>query len=376
MKVVFTGGGTGGHFYPIIATIERLNELLEREKFVDVEIYYLSDNPYDERILFENGVKFKKLTAGKLRRYFSFLNVIDLFKTIFGVIRAIGALYVLYPDIVVGKGGYASFPTLIGARILRIPVIIHESDSVPGRANIIASKFARRIAVSYPEAAEFFPKEKTAFTGNPIRRAVAIPMREGAHDILKLDSTVPVILILGGSQGAAIINDAIMQAAPRLTEKYQIIHQVGVKNLDAMQNMAEVVMGKSQYRERYKMYGYLNEITLRTSAGVASLVISRAGSTIFEIAEWGIPSIIIPITDSNGDHQRKNAYAYARAGGCIVIEEANLTTNLISSEIERIMNDIPLREKMSASAKSFSKSDAAEKIAQEILLVLKEHVSK
>ena len=373
MKVVFTGGGTGGHFYPIIAIIERLNELLEREKFIDVEIYYLSDNPYDERILFENGVRFKKLTAGKLRRYFSFLNVIDLFKTIFGVIRAIGALYVLYPDVVVGKGGYASFPTLIAARILRIPVIIHESDSVPGRANIIASKFARRIAVSYPEAAEFFPKEKTAFTGNPIRRAVAIPMREGAHDILKLDSTVPIILILGGSQGAAIINDAIMQAAPRLTEKYQIIHQVGVKNLDAMQNMAEVVIGKSQYRDRYKMYGYLNEITLRTSAGVASLVISRAGSTIFEIATWGIPSIIVPITDSNGDHQRKNAYAYARAGGCIVIEEANLTTNLISSEIERLMTDTPLREKMSTSAKSFAKNDAAEKIAEEILLVLKEH---
>jgi len=373
MKVVFTGGGTGGHFYPIIAIIERLNELLEREKFIDVEIYYLSDNPYDERILFENGVRFKKLTAGKLRRYFSFLNVIDLFKTIFGVIRAIGALYVLYPDVVVGKGGYASFPTLIAARILRIPVIIHESDSVPGRANIIASKFARRIAVSYPEAAEFFPKEKTAFTGNPIRRAVAIPMREGAHDILKLDSTVPIILILGGSQGAAIINDAIMQAAPRLTEKYQIIHQVGVKNLDAMQNMAEVVIGKSQYRDRYKMYGYLNEITLRTSAGVASLVISRAGSTIFEIAAWGIPSIIVPITDSNGDHQRKNAYAYARAGGCIVIEEANLTTNLISSEIERLMTDASLREKMSISAKSFAKNDAAEKIAEEILLVLKEH---
>ena len=373
MKVVFTGGGTGGHFYPIIAIIERLNELLEREKFIDVEIYYLSDNPYDERILFENGVRFKKLTAGKLRRYFSFLNVIDLFKTIFGVIRAIGALYVLYPDVVVGKGGYASFPTLIAARILRIPVIIHESDSVPGRANIIASKFARRIAVSYPEAAEFFPKEKTAFTGNPIRRAVAIPMREGAHDILKLDSTVPSILILGGSQGAAIINDAIMQAALRLTEKYQIIHQVGVKNLDAMQNMAEVVIGKSQYRDRYKMYGYLNEITLRTSAGVASLVISRAGSTIFEIATWGIPSIIVPITDSNGDHQRKNAYAYARAGGCIVIEEANLTTNLISSEIERLMTDASLREKMSISAKSFAKNDAAEKIAEEILLVLKEH---
>lgn len=373
MKVVFTGGGSGGHFYPIIAIAEKLNELLDREKFVDVKIYYLSDAPYDERILFEKGIIFKKLPAGKLRRYFSFLNIVDLFKTVYGVVRALGVLYVLFPDVVVGKGGYASFPTLIAAKFLNIPVIIHESDSVPGRANIIASKFARRIAVSYREAAEYFPIEKTAFTGNPIRREVAIPMREGAHEILKLDSTVPTILILGGSQGASIINDAIMQAAPRLTEKYQIIHQVGIKNLEAMKNMAEVVMAKSQYRERYKMFGYLNEITLRTSAGVADLVISRAGSAIFEIAAWGIPSIIIPITDSNGDHQRKNAYAYARGGGCIVIEESNLTTNLITSEVERLMDDAEIREKMKVSAKLFAKDDAALKIAQEILLILKEH---
>lgn len=373
MKVVFTGGGTAGHFYPIIAIVQRLNELIDQEKLIDIEIYYVSDSPYDERLLFENGITFKKLTAGKLRRYFSFLNIVDLFKTIVGVARAVIVLYVLYPDVVIGKGGYASFPALLAARILRIPVIIHESDSVPGRANLIAGKFARRIAVSYPEAAEFFQKEKTALTGNPIRREVAIPMREGSYELLKLETGIPVILILGGSQGAALINDAIAQVGPQLVERYQIIHQVGEKNLEAVKNMMEVIMEKSTHKDRYKIYGYLNEITLKSAAGVADVIVSRAGSTIFEIAVWGVPSIVIPITDSNGDHQRKNAYAYARAGGCIVIEEANLTTNLLLSEIDRLMVDTVLREKMKRGAHSFARTDAAEKIAHEIIAVLKEH---
>lgn len=376
MKVVFTGGGTAGHFYPIIAIVQRLNELIDSEKLIDVQVFYMSDSPYDERLLFENGITFKRLNAGKMRRYFSFKNVIDLFKTAIGVIKALSTLYVLYPDVIVGKGGYASFPTLFAAKILRIPVIIHESDSVPGRANVLASKFAYRIAVSYPEAAQFFPPEKTALTGNPIRREIAIPMREGAKEMIGISEDLPVILILGGSQGAAIINDAIAQAAPLLTEQYQIIHQVGEKNLESMQNMAEVIMGKSAHRDRYKIYGYLNEVTLKSAAGIADIIVSRAGSTIFEIAVWGIPSIIIPITDSNGDHQRKNAYAYARAGGCIVIEEANLTNNLLLSEINRLMADAPLREKMKQGARTFARTDAAEKIAQEIILVLKDHANK
>src|SRR3989344_615010 len=346
MKVVFTGGGTAGHFYPIIAIVQRLNELIDHEKLIDVQIFYMSDSPYDERLLFENGVTFKRLNAGKMRRYFSFKNVVDLFKTGVGIIKALSTLYVLYPDIIVGKGGYASFPTLFAAKLLRIPVIIHESDSVPGRANLIASKFAHRIAVSYPEAAQFFPKEKTALTGNPIRREIAIPMREGAREMLGLTEDIPIILILGGSQGAAIINDAIAQAAPLLTEQFQIIHQVGEKNLEAMQNMTEVIMGKSPYKDRYKIYGYLNEVTLKSAAGLADIIVSRAGSTIFEIAVWGVPSIIIPITNSISNHQRNNAYSYARSGATVVIEESNLSDNILISEVNRIIRNKNETERM------------------------------
>lgn len=376
MKVVFTGGGTGGHFYPIIAIAQRLNDLIDREKLVDVELFYFSDEPYDERALFENRITFRKLPSGKLRRYFSLRNATDLFKSAWGIVRALGALYTLYPDVVIGKGGYASFPTLYAAKLLRIPVIIHESDSVPGRANLLAGKFARRIAVSYPDAARFFPAEKTALTGNPLRRELTIPLRSEADEFLKLESGTPTILVLGGSQGASILNDAIMQALPKLLDSYQIIHQTGSLHLEPMQKMFSVIVGNHPQRARYRPYGYLDQMLLKSAAGAADLIISRAGSTIFEIAAWGIPSIIIPITDSNGDHQRQNAYAYARSGGCIVIEEANLTPNLLLAEINRILSNAALREQMREGARSFARLDGAEKIAQEIIAVLKEHAAE
>lgn len=376
MKVVFTGGGTGGHFYPIIAIAQRLNDLIDREKLVDVELFYFSDEPYDERALFEHRITFRRLPSGKVRRYFSLQNATDLFKTGWGIVRALSALYTLYPDVVIGKGGYASFPTLYAAKLLRIPVIIHESDSVPGRANLLAGKFARRIAVSYPEAARFFPSEKTALTGNPLRRELTIPLRSEADEFLKLESGIPTILVLGGSQGAALLNDAIMQALPKLLDSCQIIHQTGSSHLEPIQKMFSVVAGNHPQRARYRPYGYLDQMLLKSAAGAADLIISRAGSTIFEIAAWGIPSIIVPITDSNGDHQRQNAYAYARSGACIVIEEANLTPNLLLAEIGRVLGGDALREQMREGARSFARLDAAEKIAQEIIAVLKEHVKE
>ena len=373
MKVLFTGGGTGGHFYPIIAIAQELNKLAEEEHLTALELYYMSDSEYNERLLFENNINFIKVDTGKIRRYFSLLNILDFFKTVIGTIYAVFRIFGLYPDVVVSKGGYASFPALFAARILRIPVFIHESDSVPGKTNKWASKFAEKIAISYKEASEYLPKKKTALTGNPIRREVLEPIKDGARELLKLEENTPVIFILGGSQGAQIINETVVQALPELIDKYQIIHQVGKKNFEYIKNLSEVVIGKNEHKNRYKIFGYLNNEAMRMSAGVADLVVSRAGSTIFEIAAWGLPSIIIPITDSNKDHQRKNAYSYARAGAADVIEEKNLTPHLFAFEVDRLMNNKQRMAEMSSSAKEFSRTDAARKIAEEIMKILFEH---
>ncbi len=373
MKILLTGGGTGGHFYPIIAVAQSLRKLTKEHRLIDVKLYYMAPQPYDKNLLFDNQILFIQNPAGKLRRYFSLLSIIDFFQTGWGILTATWALYWIYPDVVFSKGGYVSFPVLCAARFLRIPVVIHESDSVPGRVNLWAGKFADRVAVSYPQAAEFFKKEKVAYTGNPIRQELTHPVREGAHEFLKLENEVPVLLVLGGSQGAQIVNDAIIEALPRLVEKYQVIHQTGKNNLKLMVGMAKVVLHKSQYASRYRPFDTLNTLALRMSAGAANLVISRAGSTIFEIAAWAVPAILIPITDSNGDHQRQNAYGYAHAGGAVIIEEANLSANIIISEIDRILTSPEIIQKMIAGAKSFARTDAADLIAEQILEIGVKH---
>lgn len=376
MRILFTGGGTGGHFYPIISIAEAIHEIAREKKLVDLELYYMSHTPYDAGVLYENGIIFTKNSAGKLRRYFSIKNFLDLFKTGWGIIVSVYKVYKLYPDVVFGKGGYASFPALLAARILRIPIVIHESDTVPGRVSVWAGKRATRVAVSYKESMKYFPQDKVALTGNPVRKDISMPITSGAREFLKIEKNVPLILVLGGSQGAEKINNALVEGLKKLVEKNVIIHQVGKSNIAQVKAVADVILADSPYKNRYKPFGYLDELALRMAAGAASVVISRAGSTIFEIASWGRPSIIIPITKSNGDHQRQNAFAYAKAGGCEVIEEANLTPNIIASEIERLVTNKERSEEMSRSAKAFFKPDAARLVATEILKIALEHESR
>ncbi|MBL7045571.1 MAG: glycosyltransferase, partial [Parcubacteria group bacterium] len=153
MKIVFTGGGTGGHFYPIIAVAQSVNAIVAERKLLKPELYYIGPSPYNERALFENNIEFKQSPAGKMRRYFSIKNIFDSIKTFFGIIKAVFQIFSIYPDVVFSKGGYASFPTVLATKLFRIPLIIHESDASAGRVNKWASTFAKKVAVSYPEVA-------------------------------------------------------------------------------------------------------------------------------------------------------------------------------------------------------------------------------
>jgi len=374
MKILLTGGGTGGHFYPLIAVAEKINQIVKEGKLLPVQLYYMSDSPHDADMLLENNIEYINISAGKVRTYFSFLNFFDLFKTFFGIIGAIFKVFNIYPDVIFSKGAYSSFPVLVAAKLLRIPVVIHESDSVPGRTNIWAGKFAKRIAVSYPEASKFFDEKKVAVTGNPVRKNVKmIPLRDSARQYLKLDENIPTILILGGSLGAKIINEKILSILNNLVEKYYVLHQTGKDNIQEVTATADVILTGNQFKTRYRAFDYLDNLNMGMAAGASNLIISRAGSAIFEIATWGIPSIIIPITETNGDHQRQNAYNYARSGGAIVIEESNLSPNILLSEITRIIDDKKLAQKMSDGAKSFIKTDASDLIAHEIIKIGLQH---
>ena len=377
MKILFTGGGTGGHFYPIIAIAQEINELSKQYRLLPPQMYFMSTDPYDEGLLFENNITFVGVSAGKIRKSFSIANKVsnffDWFKTFFGVISATWKIFIIYPDVVFGKGAYASFPALFAARILRIPVVIHESDSSPGKVNRWAGKFAKRVAISYPEAINYFDQNKTAFTGNPVRKEIQEPQTFGAHEFFKFTKDLPVIFILGGSQGAKFINEIILRSLSELVKKYQIIHHTGVNNLKIVEESRDVILLNNPLKDRYRPLGYLDVLNMRMASGSADLIISRAGSTIFEIALWGKPSIIVPIPEPTSHDQHSNAFSYARTGAAIVMEEKNLSEGPLLSEIERILNTPDIVKKMSEAAKNFARTDAAKLIAAEILSIAVEH---
>ena len=373
MKILLTGGGTGGHFYPLIAIAEKLIEIADKKKIIDLKLYYMSVSPYDKRMLFENSITYVQIPAGKMRTYFSIKNFFDMFSTATGMFFGLISMFFIYPDVVISKGGYAAFPAVFAAKLLRIPVIVHESDSYPGRLNVWTAKFAQKVAISWPEAIEYLPKEKTALTGQPIRKNILHGSREGAHEFFKLNSSLPVILVLGGSLGAESINNIFIEILPELLTRYQIIHQTGINNIDDVSSRSKLVMENNNNITRYVATPSLNNLATRMAAGIADIIISRAGSQIFEIASWGIPSIIIPRNNSNGDHQRKNAYNYARTGACEVIDETNLTPHVLISEIDKLMNSKEKRDSMKTSALSFANPLAAEKIADEAIKIAESH---
>jgi len=373
MRIGLTGGGTGGHFYPIIAVVEEIQKISEEERLVLPQYSYYADTPYNDRLLFENRINYVHIPAGKWRRYFAIQNYTDIFKTLAGIFKAIITLFSEYPDVLFSKGGYASFPAVVAARVLRIPLVIHESDSSPGRVNRWAAKYATRVAVSYPDAFAFFPEGKTAVTGNPIRASIEHPVKVGAHEFLDLDPNLPTILVLGGSQGAQKINDVLLDILPDLVTHYQVIHQAGKKNLHEVKERANYLLTDTTLNKRYKLFDTLNDAALRMAAGAATLIISRAGSAIFEIAQWGVPSIIIPIPESISHDQVSNAFTYARFGGAVVMEENNLTANVLTSEINRLLGNPTLLAKMAEGAKSFARPDAARAIARELIQISLSH---
>jgi UDP-N-acetylglucosamine--N-acetylmuramyl-(pentapeptide) pyrophosphoryl-undecaprenol N-acetylglucosamine transferase len=371
MKILLLGGGTGGHFYPLIAVAEAIEDLCEEKTLLEPELYYIGPPPFDPPNLLEHGITYKPGTAGKIRQYGSIVNIFDGFKTAIGILRAIPQIFNLYPDAIFSTGGYAAFPALVAARIFRIPVIIYDADANPGKVSLWSSKFAQAIAVAHPEAASHFPprvRHKIARVGHPIRKEILGVMKEGGFEFLNLDRSVPAILILGGSQGARAINEALLDALNELVVRYNVVHQTGTANLEETAGIASVVLKDSQFKERYHPFGLLNTLALRMAAGAASIILARAGSgTIFELASWGIPAILVPIPPDVSHDQTENAFSYARSGGAIVIEQRNLSPHVLSAEIDRLMNDPALREKMAVAGKEFARPEAARKIARMLL---------
>lgn len=376
MKIVLTGGATGGHFYPLIAVVEGITEITTEKRLIEPQYYFMGSAPFDPASLQEYDIEYRA-TGGASIRKDGKQSKMGYLKLFISICRTFPQLFSIYPDVVFSTGSYSAFATLFCARLLRIPVIIYDADSKPGRVSLWSARFARWIAVGQGDAIPSFPvklHDRIARTGHPIRRTILDPAREGGHEFLKLDPTVPTLFVMGGSQGARAINEVILDALPELLMQYNVIHQTGAANYEEVKGIAGVSLKQHRYPERYRAFALLNALALKMSAGIATLVLARAGSgSIFEIASWGIPAILVPIPLDVSHDQTENAFSYARGGGAIVIEQHNLTPHLLRAEIDRIMESDVVRSKMSQAAKEFARPGAGKKIAEIILETALEH---
>lgn len=362
MKIVLTGGGTGGHLMPLIAVVSKIKEKDPTAEFVFIGPV----GKMEEEIIGKAGIRMREIHVGKLRRYFSLENFKDFFKVPIGIIQCLYVLLAEMPDVIFSKGGYASVPVVLVGWLYRIPIMIHESDAIPGMANEVLSKFANRVAVAYPEAEKEFPAAQVVLTGNPVREDINKGDASKARETFSLIESKKVIFVYGGSQGSRIINDKILNLLPQLLHKYQVIHQTGKDNfIDVKHKAGE--LGIKVGRDGYYALDFIGE-ELKDIFAVADLVISRAGATsIAEIAANAKPSILVPLQSAANDHQRMNAYALARIGACVVLEENNLGKNLLLSRIDEIIENEELSKKLSQNIKVFYHADATERIAQGVL---------
>ncbi|MGC8651021.1 MAG: UDP-N-acetylglucosamine--N-acetylmuramyl-(pentapeptide) pyrophosphoryl-undecaprenol N-acetylglucosamine transferase [Minisyncoccia bacterium] len=378
IRIVLTGGGSGGHTFPLIAITRELKKIAVSQN-INLELIYIGPNDFTLSYIQKEGIKIKTIIAGKIRREFSWQNIIDVFKTIGGIFQALFYVYLEMPDLIFSKGGYGSFPVTFWGIIFVIPVYIHESDFIPGVSNHLISHFAKKIFISFEETKNYFPLQKTILVGNPIREELLNQNISPQDDkkILGLSSR-PVLTILGGSQGSKHINDLILDILPKLIDRLEIIHQVGDNNYEDLMKEKEIIFQEIIKNEDAKKYyhpiPFLNEsptpnlTSLKDVLIVSDLIIARAGSgLIFEIAALGKPSIIIPLPWAAQDHQKKNAYEYANSGAAIVIEEQNLKPNILTNLILEILDDPEKLSSMQKAALSFAKPNAAEEIAQYLL---------
>lgn len=374
IKILFAGGGTAGHIFPIIAVVRAIKENYPQDNF---RFFYVGpEDDFNGFLLSREGIVAKTILAGKARRYFGFkpffLNLIDIFlKTPLGFLQAFFYNFIFSPDIIFSKGGYGSLPVVASGWFLLIPIFLHESDAVPGLANKIASKFSVEIFTSFSiEKTGYFPHKKMICVGNPVRKELLAGSKEAAKKAFNLTGEKPVILALGGSQGSQRINDTLLLILAEILEDFELIHQTGKNNLKQVEAEAKVVVPQN-LQKYYHPLPFLQEDELKHALAAADLAISRAGSgSIFEIAAAGKPSILIPLPESAQDHQLKNAYLYAERRATLVIEESNLTPHFFLERIKYLFSEPKKLKDMSDYAKYFSKPQSARIIAEYLISYL------
>ncbi|HET7658057.1 MAG TPA: undecaprenyldiphospho-muramoylpentapeptide beta-N-acetylglucosaminyltransferase [Bacillales bacterium] len=320
-KIIFTGGGTAGHVTVNLALIPHF----QKEGW---EVAYVGSETGIERQLISGleNVKYYSISTGKLRRYFDWKNFKDPFKVVKGAFQAYRIIRKFKPNVIFSKGGFVSVPVILGARLNRVPAIIHESDITPGLANKISIPFATKVCTTFPETVQHLNTDKAIHVGAVVREELKKGKASRGLSFCAFTKNKPVLLVMGGSLGARRINEAVRENLDTLLDQFQIVHICGKNNLDS-----------SIDRKGYKQFEYVRE-ELPDLLAMTDFVISRAGANaIFEFLALRIPMLLIPLSAgaSRGD-QILNARSFEKAGYCEVLTEEDLTSESFVEAVQHI----------------------------------------
>ena len=349
-KIILTGGGTAGHVTPNIALIDKL----QKEGY---DIYYIgSKTGMEKDLIGARGIRYYGISCGKLRRYMDIKNVTDAVRVVKGVFEAVSIIKKISPQVIFSKGGFVAVPVAVAAKILNIPLIIHESDITPGLANKIAIPFAKAVCASFPETLSYVKKENVFLTGTPIRKELFNGNKEKGFALCGFTEKRPTVLVIGGSQGSIKINAVLRQALPALLKSYNIIHICGRENVDkALLNT-----------ENYKQFEYLGPELAHIYA-LSDMVVSRAGAnSIYEFLALKKPNLLIPLSRnaSRGD-QILNAASFEKQSISKVLPEEELNENSL------VLNIIDLYSNRDRYVDAMADSNLSDGVAEVVKIINK-----
>lgn len=363
MKVIISGGGTGGHIYPAIAIA---NELKVIDPSVDI-LFVGAEGKMEMEKVPRAGYQIVGLPIVGIKRELTLANLTFPFKLGRSFARAQQIVRDFQPDVAVGVGGYASGPLLLSASLKGIPTLIQEQNSYAGLTNKALARWAKRICVAYPGMNVFFPEEKIKLTGNPVRSDIqfADQQIEAGRTLFNLDPTRPTLLVIGGSQGARTLNETLEANLKQFIEAgIQVIWQTGAAFIERARAAVAAVNSPL-----VKAFDFIYEMD--KAYAVANVVVSRAGAlSVSELCLVGRPAILVPLPTAAEDHQTKNAMSLVDRNAALLVNDRNAREELVAEALT-LLNDTDLCKKLSTEIKKLGKPNAARDIAEEVIKLTK-----
>lgn len=372
LRVLVTGGGTGGHVTPALAVIA---ELRRRHGDALTLLYVGSDAGLESRLAGEAGVEFAAIATGKLRRssrgvrgLVTAANVRDALRVPRGVLQAFGVVRRFRPDAVLATGGYVAVPPVIAAGLLRKRVVVHEQTVTFGLANRISGYFASVIALSFDGSADMVPtrmRRKVVVTGNPVRAEVLEGDRQRAYEVFGVhveDRALPVLLVLGGAQGSRMVNTAMRDALDALLDEAVVVHQCGASDAQALHSHWASLPPVAQ--RRWIVRPFLTSNEMGDGYALADVVVARAGAgTVTEICALGKATVFVPLVPTSHNEQTRNAQRVVDAGGAVIVAQADCSAATLLAAVEPILRDADRRAVMAEGARSLARPDAVALLA-------------